>query len=166
MARGKRRGHAAAWLLLGLLAGAVPAQAVETPNLDGTWQGQLPITQASFAFDPIGDAKNAHDVVLRVEIHGPVVNVYFGDVSNPDAGQPGVFHIAQVKTNAVIFGTHSSLDDGPGWTETMTLIVTPKDDKTLRVSFSRLVNNSGFHDGKDHPTFALHADTELTRIGP
>jgi hypothetical protein len=152
--------------LAALLVAATPAFAVETANLDGVWQGSLHFTPASFAFDPIPDAKSVHDVVLRVEIHGPVVNVYFGGTASPDDGLQGVFHIAQVKTNAVIFGTNYSQGDGPGWTESMTLIVTPKDDKTLLVSFSRLVNNSGDTDAMQNVKFAEHVDGALTRVGP
>ncbi len=148
------------------LAVAIPAHAVETANLDGVWEGPLHFDEKVFAFDPIPDAKGPPtDVRLRIEIHGPVVNVLFGN--EPGEGTPGVFHIAQVKTNAVIFGTDYSRDDGPGWTESMAIIVTPKDDKTLLVSFSRLVSNSGF-DGKDddNTKFGIHIDGELKRVRP
>jgi hypothetical protein len=145
---------------------AVPAHAVETANFDGVWEGTLHFSDSSFAFDPVPDAKDTRDVKLRVEIHGPVVNVFFA-YHPPDDGLPGVFHIPQVKNNAVIFGTDYSQEAGPGWTESKVVIVTPKDDKTLLVSFSRLVSNSGF-DARDEKNlkFELHSDSELARVGP
>lgn len=159
------------WLSIVLAAAAFAtasaAHAVETPNLDGAWEGSLHFTKSVFAFDEIPDTNAPpQDVKLRIEIHGPVVRVFFG--SDPtDEGSPGEFHIAQVKTNAIIFGTRYLRDDGPGWTESMVAIVTPKDDKTLLVSFSRLVNNSGFEsgDGKNLK-FGIHVDSELKRVGP
>jgi len=147
-----------------MLAAAVPAQAVETANFDGTWEGTLNFNNASFAFDPVVDAKDMQALKLRIEIHGPVVNVFY---STDAAGLPGTFHIAQVKMNAVIFGTHYLEGDGPGWTESMVAIVTPKDDKTLLVSFSRLVSNTGFDKpGEKNIKFGIHSDGELTRVGP
>lgn len=145
-----------------ILAMAAPSYAIDTPNLDGIWQGSLHFKEGSFAFDPIDDAKSTTDVKLRIDIHGPVVNVFFGRAEGE--GSPGAFHIAQVKSNAIIFGTEYLQGDGPGWTESMTMIVTPKDDKTLFISFSRLVSNTGFEDRKDNVKFAEHVDGELTRV--
>ncbi|HJW41318.1 MAG TPA: hypothetical protein VJ476_08830 [Rhizomicrobium sp.] len=142
------------------------AHAIDTPNLDGAWEGSLHFQKSSFAFDKVADAESIHDVKLHIDIHGPVITLTFGDADKSDDGSPGVFHIAQVKTNAVIFGTRYLPGDGPGWTESWALIVTPRDDKTLLVSFSRLVSNSGFPDDKANIKFSTHVDGELTRVGP
>ncbi len=141
------------------------AHAVQTANFDGVWEGALNFKEASFAFDPIPDAKSAKDVKLRIEIHGPVVAIGFGDTGKSEDESAGSFHIAQVKANAVIFGTRTVPGDGPGWTESWAIIITPRDDKTLLVSFSRLVSNSGFPDDKMNVKFATHIDGELTRVG-
>jgi hypothetical protein len=148
------------------LLGMRTAEAVETPNLDGVWEGTLHFTESSFSFDQIPDAKSTHEAKLRVEIHGPVVAVFYGNSDKTDGGTPGIFHIAQVKTNAIIFGTNYEQGDGPGWTESIALIVTPKDDKTLLVSFSRLVNNSGFDGQGNNVKFGIHLDGELARVDP
>ena len=141
-----------------------PAYALDTPNLDGVWEGTLHFQKSSFAFDHIPDAKSPQNARLRIEIHGPVVNLILGGGGN--SGSPGFFHIEQVKTNAIIFGTDYRQGDGPGWTESFAVIVTPKDDKMLLVSFSRLVNNSGSGKAGDNIKFETHVDSELTRVGP
>ncbi len=146
-------------------AATIPAAyAIETPNLDGVWEGQMHFTKSSFAFAEIPDADSPHDVKLHIEIHGPVVNVVVGD--DDKSFTAGLLHIAQVKTNAVIFGSNYLQGSGPGWTESWAIVVTAKDDKTLLVSYSRLVNNSGFPDNKDNVKFGAHVDGELTRVGP
>lgn len=153
-------------LIAVLLVLVVPAQAVETPDFDGVWEGTLHFKDSSFAFDKIPDSESSHDVKLRIDIHGPIVNVFYGDVDKPDDGLPGIFHILQVKTNAIVFGTDYDQGDGPGWTESMAIILTPRNDKTLLVSFSRLVNNSGFDVEENNFKFGIHLDGELTRVGP
>ena len=145
---------------------ALPAQAVETPNFDGVWEGALHFKESSFAFDVVPDGKSPSDVKLRLEIHGPVVAIDFGDSDKSGEDTSGPFHIAQVKANAVIFGTRYLEGDGPGWTESWAIIITPRDDKTLLVSFSRLVSNTGFPDDKSNLKFSTHVDGELTRVGP
>jgi hypothetical protein len=157
---------AAALCLVAFAAMMPAAQAVETPDLDGVWEGTLHFRASSFAFDEIPDAKLPQDARLRIEIHGPVVNVILGDGDKSGDGSPGFFHIEQVKTNAIIFGTDYRQGDGPGWTESFAIIVTPKDDKTLLVSYSRLVNNSGFSGDEPNLKFATHVDGELTRVRP
>ncbi len=154
---------------LAFLAAAVaacvvqPAAAQQTADFDGTWEGMIHIDKGDFINIPNPAPQEAK---YRIAIHGPVVDVSVemnGVMMQPPAG---VFHIAQVNTNAIIFASNAHGGAEGGWTESWSILATPKDENTLIVVFSRLVNNSGFTDDKQNTKFGAHGTGEFTRVGP
>jgi hypothetical protein len=145
-----------------VLLSAVQAEALETPNLDGVWEGDIRIDESG-KLNVTEAEKDLHDVYVRLTIEGPVVAVAFKINGSWTDAKPGVFHISQVKTNAVIFGTNYSGDENEGWTETWSFIVTPKDDSTLITEYARLVNNSGFRVDAENVKLGVRGYGEMKR---
>jgi len=105
----------------------------------------------------------ADGTLMRIEIHGPVVRVFYQEDNNFIESMPGSFHIDPVLSNAAIFGTHYAVDS---WVETWTFAVTQKDDHTLMVEFSRIVNNIGTPPDQPESKFATRGWGELKRVTP
>lgn len=104
---------------------------------DGTWDGKLFFDKEAFLATSSTPAEGAE---FRIEISGPVVRIFTKDSDGFQEAKPGAFHIATVGANAVIFGTDSQRDV---WVESWVFVMTQKDDHTLTVEYSRLVNNVG-----------------------
>lgn len=112
-------------------------QVQEPVPFDGTWEGNILFDKEAFL---ASTSTPPEGVAFRFEIHGPVVQVFIEEDGKFGESKPGAFHIAPVGTNAVIFATDSAPD---AWVETWTFVVTQKDDHTLTVEYTRLVNNVG-----------------------
>jgi hypothetical protein len=105
----------------------------------------------------------AGGAVMRIEIHDAVVRVFVKVGDNFSEVKPGLFHIAPVETNAVIFATESA----PGaWVESWAFVVTQKDDHTLIVEYSRLVNNVGVPLSVSESKFGTRGTGEFERTAP
>jgi len=105
---------------------------------DGVWEGSIFFDKEAFLAPTSTPAEGAP---MRIEIHGPVVRVFAKEVGGDfEEVKPGLFHIAPVSTNAVIFATQDEAMSS-GWVESWVFVVTQKDEHTLVVEYSRLVNN-------------------------
>lgn len=105
---------------------------------DGTWEGTIVFDKEAFL---VATSTPAEGLPMRIEIHDAVVRVFVKEGDDFVESKPGLFHIAPVQANAVIFATEAS--PGDGWVESWVFVVTQKDDHTLIVEYSRLVNNVG-----------------------
>ncbi|HTW34420.1 MAG TPA: hypothetical protein VMD53_07375 [Rhizomicrobium sp.] len=115
-----------------------PVQApLKIPPFDGVWEGLIFFDKEAFLAPTSTPAEGEP---MRIEIHGAVVRVFAKEGSDFKEAKPGLFHIAPVSTNAVIFATQDEAVSS-GWVESWVFVVTRKDEHTLIVEYSRLVNN-------------------------
>jgi hypothetical protein len=128
-------------------------------NFDGTWQGVVYFDKEALLKETSTPAGGA---AMRIDVHDPVVRVYFMENNVPTEVNAGTFHFAPVETNAVIFGTEESPKDG--WVETWTFVVTQKDSDTLLVQYVRVVNNIGTPLSDENSKFATRGQGEFKRI--
>jgi hypothetical protein len=131
-----------------LLLVPVRAMAQEDPyygGFDGRWEGSATFIPAE-AFDPV------HGVTgetgrYAFSIKGDSVSVYYNDGKGWQEAMPGGFRIVTHKTNGIIFGHTSRVDDKSGktygWVETWNFTFTHKDETSLYVLLTRAVNNLG-----------------------
>lgn len=113
-----------------------PEYQVPAP-FDGVWEGTLLFDKDAFLTEA---ATPSAGEPVRIEISGPVVKLFMKIGGAMVEMKPGLFHIAEVNTNAVIFATESA----PGaWVETMVFAMTQRDHDTIMFEYSRLVNNVG-----------------------
>jgi hypothetical protein len=126
---------------------------------DGTWAGTIVIDKEALlsatGTPPAG-------IPMRIEIHDAVVRVFIKEGDAFAEVKPGLFHIAPVEANAVIFATEASLADG--WVESWVFLVTQKDDHTLIVEYSRLVNNVGAPLSDEDSKFGTRGVGEFVRL--
>lgn len=139
------------------LAGAAPALAEDMPSFDGQWAGIIHFDKEALLTDT---STPAEGTPMGIEIRGPVVRVFIHDGAGDTEVKPGAFHIAPVNANAIIFASDGARGS---WTESWAFVVTFKDDKTLRVEFSRLVNNPGPPQDDAPGTFATRGEGEFHR---
>ncbi len=99
---------------------------------------------------------------MRIDVGGPVVHVFMEQDHAFSEFMSGQFHIAQVMANAVIFGTHAS----DPWTESWVFVVTHKDDDTLLVNFTRVVNNERTPLTDEYSKFSTRGFGEFRRVIP
>ena len=125
---------------------------------DGVWEGKIAFDKEGFLTDT-GAPRDGVD--FRIEIHGAVVRVFTKDGGLFSEAKAGAFHIAPVGTNAVVFAT----DSQPGaWMETWIFALTQRDDHTLTVEYSRLVNNLGLLRDDPQKNFGTRGAGEFTRV--
>ena len=113
-----------------------PAQKIVP--FDGVWEGTIVFDREALL---TATGTPAAGIPMRIEIHDAVVRVFVKDGNDYSEAKPGLFHIAPVSANAVIFATQESPEDG--WVESWVFVVTQKNEHTLIVEYSRLVNNVG-----------------------
>ena len=159
--------------VLALLPIAVPASA--TTEIGSHLPSQLQGAQVAVPFDGIWEGKILFDkeaflgpgstpidgAEFRVEIHGAVVRVFAKMEGEFSETKPGAFHIAPVGVNAVIFATDAQPDS---WVESWTFVVSQKDNRTLVVEFSRLVNNLGLLRDDPQKNFGTRGTGEFKLI--
>jgi hypothetical protein len=170
-----RKVSIAAGLLLGLLvrpALAIPQQAApqvgeqppqvmqQTLPFDGVWEGAIYFDKEAFL-----SATGTPDtgVKYRLEISGPVVRAFLEEDGKFVELKPGLFHIAPVETNAVIFATEASPDS---WVESVVFTVTQKDARTLLVQLARVVNNRTLPLSDKESKFATRGAGEFSKAAP
>jgi hypothetical protein len=135
-------------------------------SFDGVWQGVIHFDKEAFLSK---EGTPADGTTFRIEIHGPVVRVFYIEPTGPGELQefmPGAFHIAPVISNAVIFGTHFAPPSSLYWVETWVFTTTLKDQNTLLVQYSRVVNNVGMPPDQDGSKFATRGYGEFKRVSP
>ncbi len=147
-------------VLLSLLAFAPAAPADDAPPFDGTWEGIIHFDKEAFLLE---SSTPAAGTAFRLEIHGPVVRVFFREKDDFEEAKPGLFHIAPVSANAVIFASDASADGA--WVETWTFAVTRK-GPSLFVEYQRLVNNLGVPEGQAGSHFATRGEGEFKIVKP
>jgi hypothetical protein len=112
-------------------------------GFDGRWEGMLRYIPAEAYDSEHGYApENAR---FAFSIKGETVSVYINKNGGWQEYMPGAFRIAFHKTNGVIFGNLSSVEEAGGktfgWVETWSFAFTHKDDQSLYVFFTRVVHN-------------------------
>jgi hypothetical protein len=137
-------------------AADVPA---EPASLDGTWQGTIHFDKEGFLADT---STPAAGIRFRIEIHDVVVRVFVEEDGAFDEAKPGMFHIARVSANAVIFATQEGDD---AWLESWCFVVTAKSKDLMIVEYARLVNNFGVPHGEKESDFATRGAGEFSRMG-
>jgi hypothetical protein len=127
---------------------------------DGTWEGKIFFDKEAFL---VATSTPAEGVDFRIEIHDPIVKIFIREDSGFTEANPGTFHISPVDTNAVIFGTQSQAGS---WNETWTFVLTQRDDHTLVIEYSRLVNNVGLPPDDPQKIFGTRGIGDFKRVGP
>lgn len=122
---------------------------------DGTWNGTLFFDKQGF---PATGSAPPASMNLRIDIHGEVVRVFINEDGRLAEVKPGMFHIAPVAANAVIYATEAG---GGEWDETWDFAVTQKDARTLLVEYVRVVNNLGMRPSEPESRFGSHATGEF-----
>jgi len=126
---------------------------------DGVWEGSIVIDKEALL---VAASTPAGGLPMRIEIHDAVVRVFIKEGDAFVEVKPGLFHIAPVEANAVIFATEASVADG--WVECWAFVVTQKDDHTLIVEYSRLVNNVGTPLSDENSKFGTRGVGEFVRL--
>ncbi|MBS0470778.1 MAG: hypothetical protein JSR60_06880 [Proteobacteria bacterium] len=137
---------------------AAPALADEP--FDGKWSGVIHFDKEAFLLE---SSTPAGGLTMGLDIHGPVVRVTVREKDGDEEVKPGLFHIAAVQSNAVIFATEAA--PGDSWVESWAFVVTCTDDKTMRVEYVRLVKNPGPGDDGAPETFATRGEGTFERTG-
>ncbi|SHG56472.1 hypothetical protein SAMN05428948_1049 [Massilia sp. CF038] len=76
---------------------------------------------------------------------------------------PGLFRVSVDRGNAVVQGTNSGKSDEDVWVETWILGITSQSENTLRVAYSRVVNNVTSPSSDEDKTFAYGLSGTFTR---
>jgi hypothetical protein len=126
---------------------------------DGIWEGTILFDKEALL---AATSTPAAGVPMRVEIHDSVVRVFMNDGEGFSEVKPGLFHIAPVSANAVIYATESA--QGGPWVESWVFVVTQKDDHTLIVEYARLVNNVGTPLSDPSSKFGTRGAGEFQRV--
>jgi hypothetical protein len=126
---------------------------------DGVWAGTIVIDKEALL---VASSTPAEGLPMRIEIHDAVVRVFIKEGDAFVEVKPGLFHIAPVEANAVIFATEASYT--AGWVESWAFVVTQKDDHTLIVEYSRLVNNVGAPSSDPDSKFGTRGVGEFVRL--
>jgi hypothetical protein len=121
------------------LAAATPARAmsVDAESFNGTWQGKIDFDKEAFLAETSTPAAGQ---VFRIVIHDEIVHVYIKEKDAFEEAFEGMFHLARVSANAVIYATQTLPDAPVPWVETWVFVVTQKDANALIVQYVRLVN--------------------------
>jgi hypothetical protein len=166
-----RRDFAATLTVLAMFLGATPALATaqttpaagaptEPASLDGTWQGTIHFDKEAFLADT---STPAAGVRFRIEIHDVVVRVFIEENGTFTEAKPGMFHIAPVAANAIIFATQQGND---AWLESWCFVVTAKSRDLMIVEYTRLVNNYTMSHDEKGADFATRGAGEFSRVTP
>lgn len=134
--------------------------AAQVYPFDGLWEGTILFDKEALL---VASSTPAEGVTMRIEIHDAVVRVFIKEDDGFQEVDAGAFHIAPVSANAVIFATEAA-QSGP-WVESWAFVVTQKDDHTLIVEYSRLVNNVGVPLSDPNSKFGTRGVGEFQRVG-
>jgi hypothetical protein len=149
-------------LMLGLLF-AAPAARASDFDLNGLWQGVINFDKEAFLSQ---NGTPAEGRAYRIAIDGEDVHLFLAHDGGFFENAEGAVHIAQVKSNAVIYATAFSPPsaDGVYWVETWTFTVTLKDADTLLAEYVRVVHNVGVPAGAESASFATRGAGEFKRV--
>jgi hypothetical protein len=133
--------------------------ATQVHPFDGRWEGTIVFDKEAILS---ATGTPAAGILMRIEVHDSVVRAFINDGNGYSEVMPGMFHIAPVSANAVIYATEASASDG--WVESWVFLVTQKDEQTLLVEYSRLVNNIGTPLSDPNSKFGTRGMGEFRRI--